>query len=158
MTRLFIVLFFVSALLACDTDKQVTTRQTSPTPSQQASLHVTERVTDQKILQQGKSLFLKHCSRCHGDKAQGTTEWQQPGPDGKYLPPPLNGTAHAWHHSTEILMEAIKDGTIPDGNMPSWEGKLSDDEIMAVIAWLQSLWPDEVFKIWQDIDFRSRED
>lgn len=151
-------LLITFVLLACDIDKVTTAKKEQPAVSQQALLTVTDKVVDQKILQQGKTLFLKNCSQCHGDKAQGATEWRQPGPDGKYLPPPLNGTAHAWHHPTDVLMEIIKDGTIPDGNMPSWEGKLSDNEIMAVISWLQSLWPDEIFKTWQGMDLSSREE
>ncbi len=151
-------LFITFVLLACDVDQVATTKKESPSESQQALLTVTDKVVDPKILQQGKTLFLKNCSQCHGDKAQGAAEWRKPGPDGKYLPPPLNGTAHAWHHPTEVLMEIIKEGTLPDGNMPSWEGKLSESEIMAVISWLQSLWPDKIFKTWQSMDLSSREE
>jgi mono/diheme cytochrome c family protein len=32
--------------------------------------------------------------------------------------------------------------------MPGWRGKLSDDEIEAVIAWMQSLWPDDRYEAW----------
>lgn len=127
-------------------------------PPASSTLTVPARVTDKNILQQGKNIFTKNCSQCHGNNAEGSQEWRKPGPDGKYPPPPLNGTAHAWHHPTDVLMEIIKDGTLPDGNMPSWEGKLSDNEIMAVIFWLQSLWTDEIFNTWQGIDLSSREE
>jgi hypothetical protein len=32
--------------------------------------------------------------------------------------------------------------------MPSWQGKLSDDDIGAVIAWIQSRWPEEIYQSW----------
>jgi len=162
----FTCLSLVSVLLACD-NNQVTiveqkaeqkAKQKPSDVSSQTALTVTNRVVDQKILEQGRTLFLKNCSPCHGKKAQGTTEWRKPGPDGQYLPPPLNGSAHTWHHSTDILLEVIKDGTVPEGNMPSWEGKLSDNEIKSIISWIQTLWPDKVFKQWQQIDLESRED
>jgi len=158
----FIGLPLISVLLACD-NNQVTiieqkVEQKPSDVSNQTALTVTNRVVDQEILEQGKTLFLNNCSPCHGKEAQGTTEWRKPGPDGNYPPPPLNGSAHAWHHSTDILLEVIKEGTVPEGNMPSWEGKLSDNEIKSIISWIQTLWPDDVFKQWQEIDLESRED
>jgi hypothetical protein len=59
--------------------------------------------------------------------AQGLAEnWKQPGADGKYPAPPLNGTAHTWHHSAKGLVSTIQNGTISiGGNMPAWKGKLS---------------------------------
>ncbi len=32
--------------------------------------------------------------------------------------------------------------------MPPWEGKLSDPEIEAVIHYLISLWPEELYRAW----------
>ena len=32
--------------------------------------------------------------------------------------------------------------------MPSWKDKLSDEEIGAIIFWLTSLWPDEIYASW----------
>ncbi len=32
--------------------------------------------------------------------------------------------------------------------MPPFNDKLSSDEIDAVIAWFQSLWPDEIYRVW----------
>lgn len=155
----FLVLFLILFLSACGTDQS----ETSSAPaqiatSQPASITVAERVKDTVILQKGEALFLKNCSQCHGRHAEGTKEWKTPDADGRYPPPPLNGTAHAWHHSTEVLIEVIKDGSMPEGNMPSWEEKLTDDEIRAVIAWFQSFWPEDTFKIWQNLDLESRQE
>lgn len=34
------------------------------------------------------------------------------------------------------------------GGMPSWDGKLTNQQIDDVIVWIKSLWPDEVYDIW----------
>ena len=100
---------------------------------------------------QGGKLFQKHCASCHGGKAQGlVSDWRKPQPDGAYPPPPLNGTAHAWHHPLPLLMQTIDRGGIPLGGvMPGFRGKLNDDEKLAVIAWFQNHWPDEVYQRWE---------
>ena len=110
----------------------------------------TERVSDPALLERGKNLFQENCAECHGQHAQGTVEnWQIAGEDGKYPPPPLNGTAHAWHHPIGGLAHTIKNGTLGmGGSMPGWKDKLSDDEIFAIILWISSLWPDEIYESW----------
>ena len=110
----------------------------------------TARITEPAILQKGQQLFLQNCASCHGLKAQGLTEnWKQPGVDGKYPAPPLNGTAHAWHHSAKGLVSTIQNGTISiGGNMPAWKGKLSKKDSLIIVVWFSSLWPDEIFEIW----------
>lgn len=111
-----------------------------------------QRFVDPRIFSQGKKLFFKNCASCHGQNAEGDKNWRKLGKDRKFPPPPLNGTGHAWHHSTEVLVDIIKNGTINDGgNMPAWKNKLSDLEIEAVLAYLKSHWPDEIYKTWYDV-------
>jgi len=105
---------------------------------------------DAALLEQGNTVFQKNCATCHGDNAQGTvSNWQQRDENGKLPPPPLNGTAHTWHHPIGGLAHTIKKGTLSmGGSMPAWEDKLSDEEVFSVIVWLTSLWPDEIYKAW----------
>ncbi|HKX54194.1 MAG TPA: cytochrome c [Nitrosospira sp.] len=98
-------------------------------------------------LKRGEEVYRKNCASCHGPKGEATPGWRTPGPDGRYPPPPLDGSAHAWHHSTETLEKMIQDGSV-DGAMPAWKGKLTDQQIGDVIVWIKSLWPDEVYDIW----------
>ncbi len=95
----------------------------------------------------GQQVYATHCASCHGPKAEATPQWTKTDAQGLYPPPPLNGTAHAWHHSFQALKQMIEEGS--RGRMPAWKGKLTDQEIEAVIAWFQSLWPDEGYEIWQ---------
>lgn len=65
--------------------------------------------------------------------------------------------ANTWHHPTVVLKRTIKEGTGKlGGNMPPWGDKLSDEEIEAIIAWFQSLWPDEIYAVWLRLDAESR--
>jgi hypothetical protein len=69
--------------------------------------------------------------------------------NGNYPPPPLNGSGHAWHHSIPQLTRSIKEGGIKLGGvMPPFGDKLSDQDVLTLIAYFQSKWPDQVYKIW----------
>jgi len=113
-----------------------------------------ERSVDPKVIEAGERLFRQHCSQCHGQQAEGDPNWRKPDADGKYPPPPLNGTGHAWHHPKLWLKQMIQEGSRPQGNMPAWRDKLTDDEIEAVIAWFQSQWPDRVYAAWYEMQNR----
>jgi len=116
------------------------------------------RLTDAGQLARGGEIYRRYCAACHGDRAQGAFGWERPGADGKYPPPPLDGSAHAWHHPTAQLKQTIQEGTLKlGGSMPAWKGKLSEADTEAVIAWFQSTWPDPIYAAWADIDRRSRE-
>ncbi|WP_207062012.1 cytochrome c [Motiliproteus sp. SC1-56] len=96
---------------------------------------------------EGEALFARYCAQCHGDRAQATPGWTQPDAEGLYPPPPLNGTAHAWHHPYPVLEEIILNGS--RGRMPAWKGTLDKPQVASVIAWFQSLWPEQGYRIWQ---------
>ncbi len=94
----------------------------------------------------GESVFNKNCVSCHGVKDQGlTTDWKVKDANGNYPPPPLNGTAHTWHHSPEQLLYTInKGGTEMGGQMPAFENRLTEEEKKALIDYMYSLWPKEI--------------
>ena len=103
--------------------------------------------------QAGLALFAQHCAACHGAQAQGAPNWHQRKPDGRFPPPPLNGSAHMWHHPLGELYTTVMHG---QGNMPGFSGRLNKGEVLAIIAWLQSLWPDEIYRAWQRMDRQAR--
>ncbi|MDX1513549.1 MAG: cytochrome c [Gammaproteobacteria bacterium] len=113
----------------------------------------TERWYTTAQVERGAVLFQANCAGCHGDRAQGlAADWKQRGADGAFPPPPLNGTAHAWHHPRSVLVRSIKTGGIPlGGKMPGFEGRLGDEEILAVIAYFQSFWSDEIYARWLEL-------
>ena len=94
----------------------------------------------------GESVFNKNCVSCHGVKGQGlATDWKVKDANGNYPPPPLNGTAHTWHHSPEQLLYTInKGGTEMGGQMPAFEKRLTEEEKWALIDYMYCLWPKEI--------------
>ena len=115
------------------------------------------RNLDPERIARGAEVFRQHCVVCHGADAQGAENWRVRNADGTFLPPPLNGTGHAWHHPWADLKRTIQQGTAAlGGNMPPWQGVLSEQDTEDVILWFQSLWSDEVYAAWWEIDRRQR--
>ncbi len=108
----------------------------------------------QQQFELGKQVFTANCTQCHGGKGQGLVDdWKTPNPNGQFPAPPLNGTAHTWHHSTEVLLETINKGGIPlGGSMPAFKEVLSEEEKLAVIAFVQNLWNDDIYQKWLRIN------
>jgi thiol:disulfide interchange protein DsbC len=104
---------------------------------------------NQDQVQRGEGLFQNNCASCHGANAEATSNWKQKDSEGKFPPPPLNGTGHAWHHSPVQLSKTIQQGSIQLGGvMPAFGSTLSDEDIDAVIAFFQSKWPDQTYQKW----------
>ncbi len=65
--------------------------------------------------------------------------------------PPHDETGHTWHHSNELLFNLNKYGIArlinnPDyqTDLPVYEEVLSDDQIIAVLVYIKSTWPEEI--------------
>ncbi len=98
-------------------------------------------------------MFTQHCAVCHGPQAEGTVaDWRQRLDDGSFPPPPLNGSAHAWHHPRSVLLQVINNGGVAlGGKMPGFESLLAREEKLAAIAYFQDFWSDDVYADWQDM-------
>lgn len=97
----------------------------------------------------GEETFRQNCAACHGQNAEATPNWKKTDANGQYPPPPLNGTAHAWHHDLDLLRRTIREGGAKlGGKMPAFEDQLNDAQIDSVIAFFQSKWPDEIYQRW----------
>jgi len=111
-----------------------------------------ERVSDPQIIADGRQTYEKHCAACHGVQARGIVEdWKKPGADGKYPPPPLNGTAHAWHHPFSQLARVVEDGTArKGGKKPARSSTHKTTQIENTLHYVISLWPEEIFRGWEE--------
>lgn len=139
---------FMLVLQSCDNTQELSGMPVPAAPP---------RSQDATQLALGEQVFRQHCVACHGNEAQGDANWRKRDADGHYPAPPLNGTGHAWHHSTEALIDVIRDGSpAGQGKMPAWAGKLSEREIAAVVAWFQSRWPQPVYDAWYEMQQRGR--
>ena len=98
----------------------------------------------------GKQVYNKSCVGCHLTEGKGNPNWKTPLPSGQFLPPPLNGEGHTWHHPRSFAINQVKYGTIDKGGaMPAHSKILNDKEIIAVVAYVNSLWPDNIYNRWK---------
>lgn len=106
---------------------------------------------DGEIVAQGEIVYGQFCSSCHGADLAGEENWQSRD-DGGYLPaPPHDETGHTWHHNDELLFGITKFGTqFYAGNAPyktrmiGYEDLLSDPDIIAVLSYIKSQWPQDI--------------
>lgn len=113
----------------------------------------TQRWYGPQQVEMGRQVFAENCAVCHGDAAQGLHEdWRQRLADGSFPPPPLDGSAHAWHHPLSVLVQVINEGGVPlGGQMPGFAEQLDDDQKLAAIAFFQNFWSDETYANWQQM-------
>jgi mono/diheme cytochrome c family protein len=105
---------------------------------------VNAQATDSAEL--GETTFNQNCTSCHGKEGQGLVkDWKKTQANGKYPAPPINGTAHAWHHSPKALLTTINNGGIKIGGwMPGFKDKLSEGEKQGLLDYIHGLWPNEI--------------
>lgn len=103
-----------------------------------------------ELVNQGEQVYRENCAECHGQDLEGQPYWRQPDSDGYMPAPPHDESGHTWHHADRLLFEITKFGTakiVGDDyktRMPTYEGVLSDQEIIAVLSYIKSRWPKRV--------------
>jgi len=125
MKNKFLVLLLPFIIAACDSDsREEKVAGRWYTPSQ---------------LEHGRIVFKDNCAN----------RWNKKLADGTYPPPPLNGSAHSWHHPLRLLKKTINNGGIAlGGKMPAFKDKLTAQDKGAAIAFFQSYWTDEIYTEW----------
>ncbi len=103
-----------------------------------------------RVVAQGQGLYQEHCASCHGASLEGQADWKQRKADGRLPAPPHDASGHTWHHPAELLLRITKLGPAAlvggdyESDMPSYEGVLSDQEILAILSFIKSTWPEKV--------------
>ncbi|MGV6889604.1 c-type cytochrome [Rhodophyticola sp. SM2404] len=120
---------------------------------------VTLEVDNPQIVLNGSRIYDENCASCHGANLEGQPDWRARDADGRLPAPPHDESGHTWHHDSEALFALTKYGIAavinnPDypSNMPAYEGILSDDDIIAVLSYIKSTWPDDIRAIHDEID------
>lgn len=145
------------ALSACDSEQPNQKARWTDSAAPASTPALMRWYTSQQVLS-GAVLYARNCASCHKPNAEGTADWMTRDANGKLPPPPLNGTAHTWHHPLTILRTVVSRGGAPvGGSMPAFGDKLSPQEIDAVLAWVQSHWSDRIYALWHERELSTRE-
>ena len=120
----------------------------SPGDNAEAKIYLNYKDAD--IVGLGKNVYAENCASCHGIALEGQANWRQRDSDGYLLAPPHDETGHTWHHSDSYLFLMTKYGieemigkSYPN-NMPAYEDKLTDEEILAALSYIKSTWPSRI--------------
>jgi mono/diheme cytochrome c family protein len=121
------------------------------------------RPDDSRLTARGASIYAAQCASCHGANLQGQPNWRERGPDGLLPAPPHDASGHTWHHPDALLIRITRDGVAAvagDPNyrtaMPIYRGLMSDEDIVAVLSWIKSRWPEDVRAKHDQINAQSR--
>jgi mono/diheme cytochrome c family protein len=98
---------------------------------------------------QGRQIYADRCAMCHGINLEGQPNWMARKPNGRLPAPPHDASGHTWHHPDRQLIVITKKGmsaVVPgyQSDMPAFEGALTDAQIAAVLAFIESKWPSEI--------------
>ena len=107
--------------------------------------------TDAAQVLRGQAVYQKYCATCHGANREGQHDWRVRKANGRLPAPPHDESGHTWHHPIETLVEIVRDGLVPPNapegyasDMPAFKDTLQDDEITAVLAYIESRWGADV--------------
>lgn len=109
------------------------------------------RIDDPQLLATGRTIYQARCAACHGAHLEGQPKWRERNAAGLLPAPPHDASGHTWHHPDPLLFDITKFGTARaaklkdyDSAMPAFEGVLTDAEIIAVLSWIKSQWPQDI--------------
>jgi len=117
---------------------------------------------DDALVATGERVYAEQCASCHGADLEGEPDWRVRGPDGLLPAPPHDETGHTWHHPAEQLFMLVKYGPAAlaaddyQSAMTGYEGILTDEEIVAVLAYIKRQWPAEIRERHDQLEAASR--
>lgn len=121
------------------------------------------RPDDPELVAAGTVVYAEACAVCHGANLEGQANWRQPLANGRLPAPPHDQTGHTWHHPDIILFRITKYGSaalVGDANYQSdmlgFLNTLSDEEIIAVLSYIKSTWPEDIQRQHDQINQRPR--
>lgn len=119
------------------------------------------RPDDSRLVALGSTIYVENCASCHGALLEGQANWRARDADGRLPAPPHDETGHTWHHPDSYLFLLTKYGIETmigrpyPNNMPAYEDDLSDEQIIAVLSYIKSRWPDSVRRRHDQINDRA---
>jgi mono/diheme cytochrome c family protein len=156
---ILLLAFFLSVIFLAGCQISVT----APPPAAPAGLLDSGEIPpppplDPQRVAQGRELYAEFCADCHGPNGEGQPGWKTRNEDGSFKPPPHDNSGHTWHHDDELLLEIIADGSdFSQTQMPTFGDELSDEEIMAIIAYMKSWWGPEARAFQWQVTWQARQ-
>lgn len=167
LMMIILTLFFsvlLGSAVACR-DAGTLPTPTTPTAAQNlddASIPAVPTLNPQRVAQ-GHELYDQYCADCHGANLEGEANWQELNENGTFRSPPHDPSGHTWHHGDSALMAAVKLGgaRIPadvggTSLMPPYEAVLTDEEIISILDFIKSTWPEEIRAVQWEQTLRER--
>ena len=108
------------------------------------------RPDDVRFVAQGAEIYDQYCAACHGADLEGQANWRQRNAAARLPAPPHDETGHTWHHPDMALFDLTKIGPAAlvgggyESDMPGYEGVLTDQEVLAVLSYIKSTWPEDI--------------
>jgi len=118
---------------------------------------------DPIVVAQGKTIYGEQCASCHGPNLGGEPNWRQRKPNGRMPAPPHDVSGHTWHHPDIALFKTTKFGTSAmvggtyKSEMLGYEDILSDQEIIEVLSYIKSTWPEHIIERHDQINQQVKE-
>ncbi|MEK9673731.1 MAG: cytochrome c [Rhodospirillaceae bacterium] len=116
---------------------------------------------DAAVVARGKDVYRDQCAQCHGANLEGEAGWREPLPNGRMKAPPHDASGHTWHHADAVLFKITKYGPAKvvgggyQSNMPGFVEQVSDADIVAVLSYIKSTWPDRIKQRHDKINERA---
>jgi len=108
------------------------------------------RPDDPRSVALGAEIYRRECAACHGANLEGQPNWRQRLASGRLPAPPHDETGHTWHHPDAQLIALTKYGPAAligggyESDMPAYRDTLDDGEIVAVLSYIKSRWPEAI--------------
>lgn len=117
---------------------------------------------DVQMIADGKRLYADQCASCHGAGLEGEGNWRERKSNGRLPAPPHDENGHTWHHDDRALFNLTKHGPQfvagddYESDMPAFRDVLSDRDIVAILSYIKSTWPEKVRATHDEINRRAR--
>ncbi len=110
------------------------------------------RPDDTRLVARGEEIYARACAMCHGANLEGQPGWRTT----RGLAPAHDASGHTWHHPDSLLVQITRDGTQRmGGTMPPFGQALSEEDIIAVLSFIKSRWPEQIRKAHDRINAQA---
>jgi mono/diheme cytochrome c family protein len=117
---------------------------------------------DAERVANGKIVYENNCAACHGANLEGEPDWKSRDENGYLRAPPHDETGHTWHHPDMQLFAIVALGSeavVGNGyksRMMGFREILTEQEVLDVMAYIKSTWPEEIQEQHNMINARSQ--